>query len=62
MTEEEIANLYKVDYDNFDFLKILREELEMEKQLMARAGGGKNREEEEGEQERFMREMEEREK
>jgi hypothetical protein len=40
--------LYKVDYDNFDFLRVLREELELEKQLISR-GAGLQRDEEEGE-------------
>ena len=52
--------MYKVDYDNFDFLRVLREELELEKQLISR-GAGLQRDEEEGDQERFMKEMEERE-
>ena len=31
LTEDDIADIYKVDYDNFDFLSVLREELELEK-------------------------------
>lgn len=52
--------MYKVDYDNFNFLRILREELEIEKQLISR-GAGPQKDDEEGDQERFMKEMEERE-
>lgn len=31
LSEEDIASLYKVDYDDFDFVKVLRDEIEIEK-------------------------------